>query len=62
MKSSNKKGDNTMASKDISTQYTKHKNQNEGRRGYLFWKKTKDTIITPKDYGIFVTTNKNKYK
>ena len=48
--------------KDISTQYTKHKNRNEGRTGYLFWKKTKDTIISPREYGIFVTTNKNKYK
>lgn len=41
-------------SKDISTIYTRYQNNNTGRRGYGFWKETKDTIITPKDYGMFL--------
>lgn len=39
-------------SNDISTSYTKIKNQNEGRKGYFNWKREK-AFITPKEYGIF---------
>ena len=40
-------------SKDISTQYTKTRNKEQGRRGYGMWKSEKDTVISPKDYGMF---------
>ena len=46
-------------SKDISSQYTKTRNREEGRRGYCLWKREKDTIISPKNYGIFIQ-GKNK--
>lgn len=41
-------------SKDISTQYTKTRNKERGRRGYAMWKSEKDTVIEPKDYGMFL--------
>lgn len=41
-------------SKDISTQYTKTRNKEQGRRGYFMWKREKDTNISPKDYGMFL--------
>lgn len=41
-------------SKDISTQYTKIRNKEQGRRGYYRWKREKDTNISPKDYGMFL--------
>lgn len=40
--------------KDISTQYTKMQNKEMGRRGFCAWKRTKDTVISPKNYGIFL--------
>ena len=40
--------------KDISTQFTKMKNKEQGRRGYVFWKREKDTVISPKEYGQFL--------
>lgn len=46
-------------SKDISSQYTKTRNREEGRRGYCLWKREKDAIISPKNYGIFIQ-RKNK--
>lgn len=41
-------------SKDISTQYTKIRNNEQGRRGYGMWKHEKETNISPKDYGMFL--------
>lgn len=38
-------------SKDISTQYTKEQNKTCGRTGYLRWKREKETVISPKNYG-----------
>ena len=32
-------------SNDISTMYTKDKNNKAGRKGYLFWKHEKETSI-----------------
>lgn len=40
-------------SNDISTQFTKTKNREQGRHGYGLWKREKDTVISPKDYGMF---------
>ena len=45
-------------SKDITTQYTKTKNKECGRRGYGMWKKEKEDVISPKNYGIFLQKNK----
>ena len=47
-------------SKDISTQYTKTKNKEEGRRGYGMWKHEKITIISPKYYGMFLQKKRRK--
>lgn len=41
-------------SKDISTKYTKTKNKEDGRRGYRGWKQEKITVISPKEYGMFL--------
>ncbi len=40
-------------SKDISTIFTKERNERCGRKGYFGFKRENETIITPKDYGIF---------
>lgn len=41
-------------SKDISTQYTKIRNKEQGRRGHGMWKSEKETVIPPKNYGMFL--------
>ena len=46
------KGGKTV-SKDISTMYTKQKNKKAGRRGYGNWKREKEDVISPKQYGQF---------
>lgn len=40
--------------KDISTQYTKTRNKEQGRHGYAFWKHEKESVISPKEYGMFL--------
>lgn len=45
-------------SKDISTEYTKEKNKKCGRKGYCNFKSEKETIISPKDYGMFLQNYK----
>ena len=47
-------------SKDISTQFTKERNKECGRRGYGFWKKEKDDSISPRDYGEFLDKHKRR--
>lgn len=47
-------------SKDISTQYTKLKNKEDGRRGYGMWKQEKVSAISPKEYGMFLHRRKKK--
>lgn len=47
-------------SNDISTQYTKEENNKNGRRGYIMWKREKDTVISPRDYGIFIQNKKRR--
>ncbi len=46
-------------SKDISTEYTKERNKKCGRKGYVGFKREKETIISPKEYGLFI--QKRKY-
>ncbi len=46
-------------SKDISTQYTKERNKECGRKGYCGFKREKETVISPRDYGMFL--QKRKY-
>ena len=41
-------------SKDILTEYTKEKNKKCERKGYYGFKREKESIISPKDYGIFL--------
>ena len=45
---------------DISTVYTRNLNKTSGRRGYGDWKRSKDTIISPKAYGGFIQERKRK--
>lgn len=47
-------------SKDISAEYTKERNKKCGRKGYCMWKKEKDTIISPMQYGMFISNKKHK--
>lgn len=47
-------------SMDISTEYTKTKNKEEGRRGYGMWKREKVTVISPKNYGMFLQRRRRK--
>lgn len=46
--------------KDIFTQYTKKQNCNTGRRGYYRWKRENETVISPKNYGIFLESKKRR--
>ena len=47
-------------SKDITTEYTKVKNKEDGRRGYGAWKHEKESTISPKDYGMFLQRKKGR--
>ena len=47
-------------SHDISTVYTRNLNKTSGRRGYGDWKRSKDTVISPKAYGGFIQERKVK--
>jgi hypothetical protein len=47
-------------SKDISTIFTKEQNKSCGRKGYCGFKREKETVITPKDYGEFLLKRKCK--
>ena len=40
--------------KDISTMLTREKNQKCGRKGYLSFKREKEDIISPAEYGAFL--------
>ncbi len=40
--------------KDISTLYTREKNIKCGRKGYYAYKREKEYVISPKDYGMFL--------
>ena len=48
------KKEHQKMSKDISTPYTKERNEKCGRKGYSGFKREKETIISPKDYGMFL--------
>lgn len=47
-------------SKDISTKFTDESNKTMGRKGYAMWKSEKITVITPKDYGMFLQKRRRK--
>lgn len=40
--------------KDISTMLTREKNQKCGRKGYMDFKREKEDIISPAEYGAFL--------
>ena len=46
--------------KDISTIYTKEQNEKCGRKGYYGFKREKEVVISPKDYGVFLQERKCK--
>ena len=50
--------DEVNLNNDISTVYTRNLNKTSGRRGYGDWKRSKDTIISPKAYGGFIQERK----
>lgn len=47
--------------KNISTMYTKEKNNNCGRKGYVRFKEEKETDIPPKNYGMFIQQRNKKH-
>ena len=47
-------------SNDISTQYTKERNKKCGRNGYYAAHREKQYIISPSEYGMFVTSKRRK--
>lgn len=47
-------------SKDISTMYTKELNLNCGRKGYYAYKREKVDVISPRNYGMFLSTLKRR--
>lgn len=47
-------------SKDITTQYTKEQNKKCGRNGYCMAKREKVTLISPRDYGMFIQGRRKK--
>lgn len=49
-------------SNDISSEFTKLKNKQDGRKGYYAWKREKISEISPKDYGMFIQKKKKKKK
>ena len=49
-------------SNDISTMYTKDKNQKSGRKGYCMWNREKETYIKPSDYGSYILQRRKRGK
>ena len=47
-------------SKDIPTEYTKEKNERCGRKGYCGFKREKETVISPKEYGMFLQNRRSR--
>ena len=49
-------------SNDISTMYTKSKNQKTGRKGYFRWRDEKEKAIRPSDYGDYILQRRKRGK
>lgn len=49
-------------SKDISTMYTKDRNQKSGRKGYGAWKREKEISISPAAYGDYILQHQKRGK
>lgn len=47
---------------DVLTMYTKEQNQKTGRKGYIDFKREKEDIISPKNYGMFLNSRKKGKK
>lgn len=47
-------------SNDISTPFTRLKNTERGRSGYIMYKQEKVTVISPKDYGEFIQNRRKR--
>lgn len=47
---------------DISTMYTKDKNQKTGRKGYFRWQDEKEKAIRPSDYGDYILQRRKRGK
>lgn len=49
-------------SNDISSMYTKDRNKKAGRRGYGWWKREKETVISPAAYGDYILQDRRRGK
>lgn len=49
-------------SNDISTMYTRDRNQKSGRKGYVGWQAEKETVISPYAYGDYILQSKKRGK
>lgn len=49
-------------SNDISTMYSKEQQQKNGRKGYGAWRSEKETVISPRHYGMFIQDKKRRKK
>ena len=49
-------------SNDISTPFTKQRKKNDGRKGWVEWQTEKETVISPRDYGEFISKKRRKKK
>ena len=47
-------------SNNISTMYTKDKNQKAGRKGYVNWKTEKEAAISPAAYGDYILQHRKR--
>ena len=47
---------------DISTMYTKSKNQKTGRKGHFHWMDEKEKAIRPCDYGDYILQRRKRGK
>lgn len=47
-------------SNNISTMYTKDKNQKAGRKGYGNWKTEKENAISPSAYGDYILQHRKR--
>ena len=46
--------------KDIYTMYTRRKNKNDGRRGWVGWQSEKEISISPSEYGMYISRKRGQ--
>jgi hypothetical protein len=45
---------------DILTKYTEERNRQCGRKGYCGWKREKEDVISPRNYGCFIQRKRKR--